>query len=68
MDKKFEMQTKIEAAEMTRRHLIRWLLGFSVVSTLGGVLTPSSATYGRRPGPAVVREGGHWWARSVISH
>ncbi len=40
MDKKFEMQTKIEAAEMTRRHLIRWLLGFSVVSTLGGVLTP----------------------------
>ncbi len=40
MDKKFEMQTKIEATKMTRRHLIRWLLGFSLVSTLGGVLAP----------------------------
>lgn len=40
MDKQFERQTTIEEAQITRRRFIRWLLGFSVVSTLGGVLTP----------------------------
>lgn len=40
MDKQFERQTTIEETQITRRRFIRWLLGFSVVSTLGGVLTP----------------------------
>ena len=40
MEQKPGMQTSTGDAPMTRRHLIRWLLGFSVVSTLGGVLTP----------------------------
>ena len=40
MDQKPEMQTSMDDTSMTRRRLIHWLLGFSVVSTLGGVLTP----------------------------
>lgn len=40
MDEEFKVQTSTDQALMTRRRFIRWLLGFSVVSTLGGVLTP----------------------------
>ena len=40
MDQRSELQTGMEQTSVTRRNLIRWLLGFSVVSTLGGVLTP----------------------------
>ena len=40
MDEKIEIQTGIDQAPITRRRLIGWLLGFSVISTLGGVLTP----------------------------
>jgi cytochrome b6-f complex iron-sulfur subunit len=40
MDRRFEMRTGFDKASVTRRALIRWLLGFSVVSTLDGVLTP----------------------------
>lgn len=34
------MQTSIDKTQINRRRFIGWLLGFSVVSTLGGVLTP----------------------------
>lgn len=34
------MQTGSDELRRTRRQVIGWLLGFSVVSTLGGVLTP----------------------------
>ncbi len=37
---KSEMPTDFEGPQITRRRLVRWLLGFSAVSTLGGVLTP----------------------------
>lgn len=40
MDRQFERQPTIEETQITRRRFIRWMLGFSVVSTLGGVLTP----------------------------
>jgi cytochrome b6-f complex iron-sulfur subunit len=40
MDQKPEMQTGMDETPITRRRLIHLLLGFSVVSTLGGVLTP----------------------------
>jgi cytochrome b6-f complex iron-sulfur subunit len=40
MDQKPEMQTGMDDTPITRRRLIQLLLGFSVVSTLGGVLTP----------------------------
>ncbi len=40
MDEQFQLQTNSEEVQMSRRRFIRWLLGFSVVSTLGGVLTP----------------------------
>ena len=40
MNPRSEMPEVIEAPQMTRRRLIRWLLGFSAISTLGGVLTP----------------------------
>lgn len=39
MNHKLDKQTEKETP-LTRRRLIRWLLGFSVASTLGGVLTP----------------------------
>ena len=40
MGEEIEMRTRIDETQVTRRQLIGWLLGFSVVSTLGGVLTP----------------------------
>lgn len=40
MDEKFERQTATNETPLTRRRLIGWLLGLSVVSTLGGVLIP----------------------------
>jgi len=40
MDQRAKLQAGIEPTPVTRRSLIRWLLGFSVVSTLGGVLIP----------------------------
>jgi cytochrome b6-f complex iron-sulfur subunit len=40
VDQNFERQTTTDETSVTRRTLIRWLLGFSVVGTLGGVLTP----------------------------
>jgi cytochrome b6-f complex iron-sulfur subunit len=40
MDQKPEMQTSMDEPPITRRRLIHILLGFSVVSTLGGVLAP----------------------------
>lgn len=64
MDQKYETQPEMDEFRATRRRLIRWLLGFSVVSTLGGVLTPiigylwpparaSSGEVGRTPVGAV---------------
>jgi cytochrome b6-f complex iron-sulfur subunit len=40
MDDKPEVFTSVPEKPITRRNFIRWLLGFSVLSTLGGVLTP----------------------------
>ncbi len=40
MSEKCEAQSEMDKTSTTRRSLIRWLLGLSVVSTLGGVLTP----------------------------
>jgi hypothetical protein len=40
MGQKIEMQTNIDQVPIGRRRFIGWLLSFSVVSTLGGVLTP----------------------------
>lgn len=40
MNRQFERQTSIEETQITRRRFIRRLLGYSIVSTLGGVLTP----------------------------
>ncbi len=40
MDEKFKRQTATNETPLTRRRLIGWLLGLSVVSTLGGVLIP----------------------------
>ena len=40
MDLKTEMRAGMDETRVSRRRLIRWLLGFSVAGTLGGVLTP----------------------------
>ena len=40
MDEKIDGDTRSDKIRLTRRQVIRWLLGFSVISTLGGVLTP----------------------------
>jgi cytochrome b6-f complex iron-sulfur subunit len=40
MGHKSDVRTGTRGRPLHRRSLIRWLLGFSVVSTLGGVLTP----------------------------
>jgi hypothetical protein len=40
MDQESDVRTSTRGRPLPRRSLIRWLLGFSVVSTLGGVLTP----------------------------
>ena len=40
MDQKIEVSSDNNGSGVTRRRMIRWLLSFSVVSTLGGVLTP----------------------------
>jgi cytochrome b6-f complex iron-sulfur subunit len=37
---KTDMPAGMDETRVSRRRLIRWLLGFSVASTLGGVLTP----------------------------
>jgi cytochrome b6-f complex iron-sulfur subunit len=40
VDEKIKDQPDGEKSRPTRREVIRWLLSFSVISTLGGVLTP----------------------------
>lgn len=40
MDEKIEGHTRTDVSRITRRQVIGWLLGFSVISTLSGVLTP----------------------------
>ena len=40
MEDKPELSMSVPEMPITRRKLIGWLLGFSVLSTLGGVLTP----------------------------
>jgi cytochrome b6-f complex iron-sulfur subunit len=40
MDQKSDVRTGTRGRPLPRRSAIRWLLGFSLVSTLGGVLTP----------------------------
>lgn len=40
MGEKIEGRAGMKEAGITRRRMISWLLSFSVVSTLGGVLTP----------------------------
>lgn len=40
MDEKIEVETGRNKPSVTRRTFISYLLGFSVLSTLGGVLTP----------------------------
>ena len=40
MDLKTEMRAGMDETRVSRRRLIRWLLGFPVAGTLGGVLTP----------------------------
>ncbi len=40
MDQDLKIQSVTDGTPVSRRSLIRWLLGFSVVGTLGGVLTP----------------------------
>jgi hypothetical protein len=40
IDQESDVRTDTRGGPLSRRSLIRWLLGFSVVSMLGGVLTP----------------------------
>ena len=40
MDQKSDVRTDTRGGPLPRRSVIRWLLGFSLVSTLGGVQTP----------------------------
>lgn len=61
MDQNNEKQSGLDEFRTSRRRFIHWLLGFSVVSTLGGVLTPiagylwpSAQDSGRKGGRTLV--------------
>lgn len=58
------MQTSVDEPRTTRRQVIGWLLGFSIVSTLGGVLTPIIG-YLWPPAQASTSRGGRTLVGSV---